>query len=87
MRELLKPWAYTRLNDFERGALLCKVNLVDCVPSDNYAPEYPESEFGDYSPGRFVWITEMIERLRFPVFYRGHQGFFNVPDEIIGDTP
>jgi hypothetical protein len=42
-----------------------------------------ERIFGDYSPGRFAWILQDIQRLEKPIPYRGAQGLFTVPDSIL----
>jgi hypothetical protein len=38
---------------------------------------------GDYSQGRFAWFFERIRPLSEPVPFKAHQGFFNVPDELL----
>ena len=40
--------------------------------------EEPEVSFGDYRPGRYVWITKNPIQFQMPVPYKGHQGFFEV---------
>ena len=82
MRQLLKPFSYQSWGDFPRGALVCQLNLVDCLPTDDYIPTHPEYQFGDYTPNRFVWITDNLQAFK-PIPYKGSQGFFNVPDHII----
>ena len=84
MRELLKPHGYQSLSDFPRGAVVCKLDLIDCVSTDNYIAEHPEYQLGDYSSGRFVWITDNLVTLEKPVPFSGAQGFFNVPNETLG---
>lgn len=46
-------------------------------------PAEPELSFGNYEVGRFGW--RMVEGFRFemPIPYRGAQGFFDVPDELV----
>lgn len=36
-------------------------------------------EFGDYAPGRWVWLLKDIQPLRPPVRMKGRQGFFDLP--------
>lgn len=38
-----------------------------------------ERMFGNFSPGRFGWMLDDVERVA-PIFWRGAQGFFDVPD-------
>ena len=35
-----------------------------------------EDRFGDYSPGRWLWYFTNINKLRFPLQVRGHQGIW-----------
>ncbi len=64
------------------GAILCVVRLVDCVrvskPSDAPPIGSPEYEFGDYSPGRYFFRTEMVKRFEEPIPCVGRQGMFEV---------
>lgn len=46
-------------------------------------PAEPELSFGDYTPGRWAWLLVDVEPLRKPIPWRGKQGFFEVPDEVI----
>ena len=81
MSQLLTPIGYKEWNDFPCGAIVCELELVDCIKTSKYIPGHPEFEFGDYQPGRFVWITKNVKKFD-PIPFRGKQGFFNVPDEI-----
>lgn len=70
--------------DLPLGAILCKVSLVDCVKITFYnRPSYPEVKYGDYTSGRYQWITEDLEIFDSPIPFRGRQGIFNVPEKII----
>lgn len=68
-------------SDLPLGCLICKVNLVDCIKIFIHnRPAYPERIFGDYTPYRFMWITENLETFD-PIPYRGRQRIFNVSIE------
>jgi len=71
-------------SDLPRGFLLCMVNLIDCkrILLHN-RPQGIEQALGDYTPGRYMWITENLETFD-PIPWKGSQRLFNVPDEIIG---
>ena len=71
------------------GALIGQVEIVDCVPTLwcnmemlDRAPwlivTETELSFGDYSPGRFAWVTSLPVQFALPIPYKGHQGFFEV---------
>ena len=67
------------MNLLPYGYLICRVNLIDCqkIIDSNKPKERLEREFGDYTPGRFMWITERLKTFD-PIPYRGGQRFFNV---------
>jgi len=69
--------------DLPRGVILCKVDLVDCkrILMHN-RPEGIERALGDYTPGRFMWITENLKTFD-PIPFRGRQRLFDVSDEIL----
>ncbi len=74
----------TELYELQFGYGLCVVELYDCVSTDDisYDDYCYEEEFGDYSPGRFVWMTRNHRSIvPFPV--KGRQGLFNVDDSLI----
>lgn len=50
--------------------------------SDSKAVGKVERLFGDYSPGRYGWVLDQVERLRKPVPVIGRQGIFNLPDDV-----
>ena len=85
------------------GHALCVVNLVACVKTewlltshedkasrlrtDYFGGSKPEERYGNYSDGRFAWITEFVRRFDPPFPLRGAQGLFEVDDALIrGDV-
>ena len=69
------------------GHAVALVDLDQCLSTTPGANTWPvgaslslrglEKSFGDYSPGRFAWITTGLRRLKpFPV--KGRQGLFRV---------
>jgi hypothetical protein len=49
-------------------------------------PDEPERSFGDYTPGRFAWLCANPVRFKTPIPYRGGQGLFDVPDDLLVDA-
>ena len=45
-----------------------------------------ECQFGDYYPGRYGWGVDKVLRFQTPIPFVGHQGLFNVPDELVADA-
>jgi hypothetical protein len=42
-----------------------------------------ELDFGNWSPGRFAWRLQRPVMFKTPIPFRGAQGFFDVPDQLI----
>lgn len=67
-----------------RGKILCVANVVDCVQiTVENTPAGAERYFGDYTPSRFMWRTDRVHAFEEPIPFVGHQGLFNVPDELV----
>lgn len=72
-----------------RGAVLGSVLIVDCRAMDCLvAPAEPAHRldrwFGDWGPGRFAWRVDDPRILAEPIPWKGKQGWFQVPDEVLG---
>jgi activating signal cointegrator 1 len=69
------------------GALIGMVNVVDCLPTQalvgDDAASHNDRICGDFSPGRFAWKRDEFRLFERPIPYRGAQGIFNVPDDLI----
>jgi hypothetical protein len=69
-----------------KGAIVAVAELVEVVPtevmlrSELVGPL--EMELGDYGVNRFAWRLENIRALPQPYFIAGHQGLFDVPDQL-----
>jgi len=67
-----------------RGAIIGRVHLVGCRPTDPHMHLADRDLVcGDFSANRFAWRADQFERLAEPIPYRGAQGFFNVPDDLV----
>jgi len=72
-----------------RGKVLCVCRVVGFFPTAPLGglyvipntdavsyPAYPETELGDFSPGRYAWELEVVEVLDPPIPARGRQGLW-----------
>lgn len=79
MREFGPAWG-----DLPRGALIGVVTILDCIPTALVlATDSDNLVCGDWSSGRFAWERSDFRRFAKPIAYRGRQGLFTVPDEVI----
>jgi hypothetical protein len=71
------------------GAVLGAVELTAVLPAEEVHGDMINPSAcddllcGDFSSGRFAWRKGAFRRLRSPVSYKGMQGFFEVPDDIM----
>jgi len=78
------------------GAVICIVDLVDCVPTSDLRGKIGAAEFwgdfgdGETGAGRFAFKLENLRLLQKPLPWRGMQGFFEVDlggDEVALPQP
>jgi hypothetical protein len=80
------------------GAIVATAHLTDCRHSETFTVgeletprigpkgesyRWTEGQMGDFGLGRFGWVLADIRPLAEPVPFKGAQGFFNVPDELL----
>ena len=64
------------------GSLIGVCRLTEVYPSGHpvlreVMTSY-EGEFGDFTPGRYAWALEDVQRFEEPIPWRGQQGLWNV---------
>lgn len=79
------------------GCIVAVVRLVDCSPMEEIGclpgvfKDYPELltpqevAFGDFSPGRWAWVTEDLFRLPIPIHFRAKQGMNDIHPDMIAE--
>lgn len=84
-RSALRPDGVYAYPELTLGCVIAVVELVNCklITPDNIPPE-PERNFGDYRPGRFMWVLRNVQRIATAVPARGKQGLWvwEVPEDI-----
>lgn len=67
------------------GAIVAVARLARVERTDDIETSVSPIEriYGDYSWGRYGWVLEDIKPLREPISFRGAQGLFNVPDDLL----
>ena len=85
MPVMIEPtrWAYQHRLPF--GAVVCTAVLTDCRRCDptSIPLDLTELAFGDFTTGRFMWDLDQITPLKTPVPFKGQQGLFEVPNELL----
>ena len=73
--------------DCPLGAIVAVADLSMVLHSYECAKQCNYNEvnltLGDYSAGRYGWILRNVRALKTPLPWKGAQGWFNVPDELI----
>lgn len=78
--------------DLPRGAIIGVVNIVDVVPAESvFATPARDNEgfladdfyCGNFAPGRFAFKRGGSSQLREPIPYRGRQGPFKIPYDLV----
>lgn len=69
------------------GKIVGVCDLLNCVRSQDFFASLMdvtalERLFGDYSAGRFLWLTNKMEPLAQPVKCRGMQGLFEFESPV-----
>jgi hypothetical protein len=82
-----------RADTLPLGRGLCVVRLVGCFPTNESGlnqlgfamgckPHVRELEFGDYSEGRYAWLTEYVRELHVTFPVKGALGLWEYPREL-----
>lgn len=74
------------VNDLPFGVALAVVHVIDVHRTEYVAKQMgkaahweDELAFGDYTPGRFAWVTGFLKRILNPFPVRGRLHLFDVP--------
>ena len=78
-RDVLLKEGYFSAELLLRGHIIAVCSLVACEkmtePLIDMVPE-PERSFGDYRPGRFMWMVEDVQPLYVPISAKGALGLW-----------
>lgn len=69
--------------DLPAGALIAICDRVICKPIEQVHPDAEERAQGNFAPGRFAWDAFNMRELPAPIPWRGMQGLFDIPDNLI----
>ena len=69
-------------SEIRPGFILCKCELVDCIPMTDEFIKYineetSEYDYGLYSEGRYAWQLKVLEVLDEPIPAKGKLGIWN----------
>jgi len=78
---LLQEAGYKKPTDLPTGCILATCNLTECLEmTEENIVEVPELEkvFGDFEPGRYMWILEDVKKLDKPIPAKGKQRIWEI---------
>jgi len=81
---------FAKIEDIPRGCFVALGWLRRCLSTTEHFRLIPSDDtheyyFGNYDPGRFMWVFDEIWKLRQPVYSRGRQGLWKL-DERVADV-
>jgi activating signal cointegrator 1 len=70
------------------GAIVATARLMGCRFTQDVRHQLGTIErlYGDYSDGRYAWFLTDVVALPEPVGYRGSQGLFDIPDDLLSSV-
>ena len=69
------------------GAIVGTCNLVACIATGpNFPASLDDEAAGNWADGRFAWRGTEFRLLKRPIPWKGRQGFFTVPDNILAEA-
>lgn len=83
----LRAAGYSTAKQLPLGQILAVCFLEGCEPTEQLAPKISEMEqaFGDYSAGRFGFVTSEVRKLKTPMQFKGALGIRPLPEPITED--
>lgn len=74
------------LGKLPRGAIVCVVEVIDCVPTESIRDRLSPREraWGNYQDGRWAWVTRFLHRFEKPIERMGEQGLWRVAAGDLG---
>lgn len=84
---------YVTADALPLGAVVATAVVDRCTPMNELgiaelaATRPHEHAFGHYAIGRFAWVLRDVQALDEAIPYRGGQGIFDVPGELLGFAP
>lgn len=69
-------------SEIKPGYILCRCELIDCIPMTKEFIEYiknetKEADYGKYAEGRYAWKLKVLEVLDEPISVKGKLGIWN----------
>ena len=81
-RDWLGTWR-EEIPDLVFGAIVGIVTVVHCGKPHRVRAEFPTIAENEHIEGPYCIVLDAPRRLVEPIPYRGQQGLFNVPDEVM----
>lgn len=84
-RELAENYDTPELAEPPLGAIVAVGMLCRIDRTEDARERLGEMELmlGNYAPGRFAWLFQDVRALPSPIPFKGAQGIFEIPDDLI----
>lgn len=76
-RTFASAWGYDP-ETLPRSAIVAVVKVLDMLPTTRANPVGLEGAYGNFEPGRWAWITELVAKVEPPIEARGALGLWEV---------
>jgi activating signal cointegrator 1 len=80
-----RSWPGVKHGHLPFGAIVAVAELYEVHRTDDLSLGIIDTDrpFGDFRLGRFAWMLRNVQALEEPIPWRGSQGFFEVPDDVL----
>jgi hypothetical protein len=75
--------AETQWPELPNGAIVAVGRIAGVIPTEQFRCPTGLALWGDYSPGRYVWVLDAAKRLREPISCPGKQGLWDVAGAVV----
>ncbi len=75
------------ITEWPLGVIVGTVEIVACIRTEGVyggcLPNRRDFQMGNFEPGRFAWRAKRPIMFAEPIPYKGAQGLFDVPDDLL----
>lgn len=84
-RELAEEWGYD-LGAMPLGCIVAVVRFQGAFATGSLDISDEERGYGDFTPGRYAWRLELVQKLETPIECRGALGLWEFPSRLLTEV-